>query len=186
MSIDALVPDFVPVREINEMGGEVVVRGLTKEQFIHITERFPDFRMEREKNGDITIMAPVKGGTSYRENNLSADVTFWNRKAKAGLVFGANAGFDLPDGATKCPDFVAELRSKSDRLAKVKEKMLDTWMANGVRLAWLIDPYKEKAYIYRQNGAHETVTGFDNKLSGEDVMPGLKLDLSEFRLLTKK
>lgn len=64
--------------------------------------------------------------------------------------------------------------------------MTDTWIANGVRLAWLIDPYEEKAYVYRLNGSEELIEGFDKKLSGEDVMPGFELDLSEFKLFGKK
>lgn len=44
------------------------------------------------------------------------------------------------------PDFI-ELRSKTDALKKLKRKMKDTWTENGVQLAWLIDPYEEKAYV---------------------------------------
>ena len=84
------------------------------------------------------------------------------------------------------PDFVAEIRSQTDSLKKVKAKMENTWIANGVRLAWLIDPYQEKAYIYRDDGSKDVVKGFDNKLSGEDVLPGFELDLSEFRLFGRK
>lgn len=61
-----------------------------------------------------------------------------------------------------------------------------TWIGNGVRLAWLIDPYEEKAYIYRANGSKEVLSGFDRELSGEDVLPGFTLGLSQFRLLGKK
>ena len=57
-------------------------------------------------------------------------------------------------------------------------------MANGVRLAWLIDPYGEKAYIYRNNMEPETIIGFDKVLSGETVMVGFILELSEFKLLS--
>ena len=55
-------------------------------------------------------------------------------------------------------------------------------MANGVRLAWLIDPYEEKAYVYRQGQAVEELSGFDGAfLSGEDVLPGFMLDLGEMK-----
>lgn len=64
--------------------------------------------------------------------------------------------------------------------------MAETWIANGVRLAWLIDPYAEKAYVYRANGSVEVVSGFEGQLSGEDVLPGFHLDLSEFKLWGKK
>lgn len=55
-------------------------------------------------------------------------------------------------------------------------------MDNGVRLGWLIDPYKEKAYVYRADGSVVVVNDFDSSLSGEDVLPGFELKLSEFRL----
>lgn len=64
--------------------------------------------------------------------------------------------------------------------------MQETWITNGVRLAWLIDPYKEKAYIYRANGSVEVTTDFEGELSGEDVLPGFSLKLSEFKLWGKK
>lgn len=44
----------------------------------------------------------------------------------------------------------------------------------------MIDPYEEKAYIYRQGTAPETVEGFAGKiLTGEAVLPGFELSLDE-------
>ena len=84
------------------------------------------------------------------------------------------------------PDFIIEVRSKTDRLQKLKNKMKNVWIKNGVRLAWLIDPYEEKAYIYRASGEVETITGFEGeKLTGEDVMPGMELPLEELRIAGK-
>ncbi len=60
--------------------------------------------------------------------------------------------------------------------------MTDTWMANGVRRAWLINPLQEKTWIYRQDGSTDTISGFDQVLSGEDVCPGLVLDLAKLRI----
>ncbi|TAK35424.1 MAG: Uma2 family endonuclease [Saprospiraceae bacterium] len=207
------VQQIFPFPEVVEFGGEFVLRGMSKAAFIQISRRHPDLRMEREKNGDITIMAPVKGGSSIRENRLCTRVTNWRDKTKNGEVFNPSGGFDLPDGATKCPDvawvssekmaqltpeqvedefipivpdFIGEVRSKSDRLKRLQEKMLNTWVSNGVRLGWLIDPYDERVYVYREDGLFEVVKGFDNKISGEEVMPGFELDLSEFRLYGKK
>jgi len=47
-----------------------------------------------------------------------------------------------------CPDFVIELRSKSDSLRKTRAKMKD-WIANGASLGWLIDPYRKRVFVYR-------------------------------------
>jgi Uma2 family endonuclease len=89
---------------------------------------------------------------------------------------------DEDDFVQVVPDFVGEVRSSSDRLPKLKHKMTNTWMANGVRLAWLIDPYEEKAYVYRQGQAVEELSGFDDAfLSGEDILPGFMLDLREMK-----
>lgn len=194
-------------------GAELIVKGLTKDEFEVFSGRLPEYRMEREKNGNITIMAPIKGFGGIRENKINRRVGNFVENHLDGETFSPSSGFDLPDGATKSPDvawvsgdklamldpsiaedkylpivpdFVAEIRSQTDSLKKTKAKMEDTWIANGVRLAWLIDPYQEKAYIYRGDGSKDVVKGFDNKLSGEDVLPGFELDLSEFRLFGKK
>jgi len=123
-------------------------------------------------------------------------------------MHGLSSGFDLPDGSFRqpdaawisterlaagksadgeaslsvAPDFVAEIRSDSDRLKKLQTKMTEGWIANGVRLAWLIDPFEEKAYIYRPGRDVEIVEGFSGKtLSGEAVLPGFELPLDEMR-----
>jgi Uma2 family endonuclease len=184
-------------------------RPLSKEEFIALAERHPDFRMEREPDGFVTIMSPVKRGSSKREFNLSGHFFMWHYHSKLGELHGSSGTFDLPDGATKMPDvawisperlaaspeqdeekfvqivpdFVAEVRSGTDRLAKLQRKMKNTWMKNGVRLAWLIDPYEEKVHIYRAGQPEpEIIAGFTGKkLSGEDIMPGFELPLEDMK-----
>lgn len=179
-------------------------RPLSKEEFTELAERYPDLSMEREASGTVTVMSPVKRGSSKRESAIIALLYAWNhQRIDAGEVHGSTGGFDLPNGATKSPDaawispqrlstsssddesfikivpdFIVEVRSGTDRLKKLQSKMTDTWMANGVRLAWLIDPYEEKAYIYRPGSKPEIIEGFSGKkLSGEDVLPGFELPL---------
>lgn len=77
-----------------------------------------------------------------------------------------------------CPDFVIELLSPSDSLNSTKKKMTDVWMANGCRLAWLIDPKTETVHIFRANGEVQISNGFDKPLSGEDVLVGFTLQLT--------
>ncbi len=86
------------------------------------------------------------------------------------------------------PDFIVEVKSKSDSLRKLKKKMADSWIKNGVRLAWLIDPYKQKAYIYREGQeAVEEIKGFDNTfLDGEEVVKGFRLSLEKFKIFNRK
>ena len=185
---------------------------LSKEDFIALAERHPDFRMEREPDGFVTVMSPVKKGSGKREFNLSGHFFMWHYRTRLGEFYSPSTGFDLPDGASKSPDvgwispenleaasmpgdeekfvqivpdFVAEVRSSTDRLAKLQRKMKNTWMKNGVRLAWLIDPYDETAYIYRVGQPEpEIITGFHGKkLSGEAIMPGFELPLDDMKRL---
>lgn len=181
---------------------------MSKEQFTLLAERFPDLRMEREADGKVLIMSPVKRGSGKRESKLSGLLFMWHNQHGLGELHGPSSGFDSPDGSTKSPDvawiseerlrnisnddeeifvpvvpdLVAEVRSATDRLKKTQQKMTETWMANGVRLAWLIDPYEEKAYIYQHTREVEIVEGFDGKkLSGEDVLPGFELPLEAMK-----
>ncbi len=163
-------------------------------------------RIERTMEGEIILMLPVGGEGSSREGILTAYFVNWNKDKKLGKVFSPTGGFVLPSGAMRspdvsfikmdrwkaipllkrkkflpiCPDFVVELRSESDSLKKLKDKMTE-WMANGCRLAWLIDPLEEKAYIYKPNKEIEEISSFNEKLSGENVLPGFELDLSGLR-----
>ncbi|MDZ4679855.1 MAG: Uma2 family endonuclease [Saprospiraceae bacterium] len=178
----------------------------SKEAFVSLAERFPDLLMERDNDGKILILSPVKKGSGRRESSLHGLLFMWNYQHQLGELFSPSTGFDLPSGATKSPDatwvsnetssstddeelfvktvpdFIAEVRTSSDRLKKLQENMTDIWMANGVRLAWLIDPYEETTHIYRQGQAVETIQGFDgNSLFGEEVMPGFELPLKEMK-----
>ena len=77
-----------------------------------------------------------------------------------------------------CPDFIIEIRSESDSIAELLEKMTE-WIENGVQLGWLIDPKDKKAYIFRANGTIDEVVGFDKTLSGENILEGFELNLSD-------
>lgn len=196
--------------EILDAGGGRITLGkpLSKDEFVTLSERFPDLQMEREANGKTNISLPLKKGAAERESTLILWIGLWAMESKTGTFFSSSIGIELPDGSIKSPDcawvssermaassetddedflqvipdFVAEVRSSSDRLTALKKKMTGVWMANGVRLAWLIDPYDEKVYIYREGKDEEVVDGFAGKiLSGEEVMPGMELPLEELR-----
>ena len=76
-----------------------------------------------------------------------------------------------------CPDFVIELRSSSDTLAGIQRKM-EEYIANGVRLGWLIDPLDpaHHVYIYRPGAEVESLSAPEN-LTGDPELPGFTLDL---------
>lgn len=76
-----------------------------------------------------------------------------------------------------CPDFVVELRSKSDNMEPLRVKMRE-YMENQARLGWLIDRKNKCVEIYRP-GRDVEILDNPPSLSGEDVLPGFVLDLTE-------
>lgn len=165
----------------------------------------PELRIERNEKGQIIIMPPTGIETSFRNSDLLTEINLWNRKTRLGRVSDSNGGYTLPDSSMRapdvawisneqlallplsdlkrfahvCPDFIVELMSESDELSDLKDKMVK-WIENGVRLGWLIDPRKRQTYVYRAgSGIDYEVVSFDEKLSGDDVLPGLELKLSD-------
>jgi Uma2 family endonuclease len=181
--------------------------GLTDEQFFLFCIANKGLNIERNHNRQIIIMAPTGSETSFRNNAIAGQIWVWNEQHLLGVSFDSNAGFTLPDGSVLspdaswiakerwsqvpsddrkrfahiCPDFVVGLLPESDRLENLQEKMRQ-WIKNGCRLAWLIDPKVEKVYIYRNNGQSATLEGFDQTVSGEQVLPGFELQLQKLRI----
>jgi Uma2 family endonuclease len=178
---------------------------ITDGQLLRLASTNRDIRIERTSKGELTIMAPTGGDTGWRNSDIGGEIRDWNRRCKLGKVFDSSTGFHLPNTAIRsadaawvrlnrwealtseeragfpplCPDFIIELMSKSDRLEPAREKM-DEWMANGCRMGWLIDFKLEEVHIYRAAG-ESTTQSFDRPLSGEDILPGFELDLTELR-----
>ena len=176
----------------------------TDEELFDFCVRNKNLRIERDANQNLLIMTPVGGSSGFREKNLIFEIEYWVRKNKLGKSFSSSTGFLLPNSAMRSPDacwlsderwetvpdsskdkflpvtpdFIVEVRSKSDNLKTLKAKMQE-WIENGVRLAWLIDAKKEQVFIYRANGSIEIVDGFDKILNGEDVMKGFEFDLKQ-------
>ncbi len=200
---------FNPYAELLSKGALILQEKMSKEEFTAFAQRQEAFQLEREADGTVIIMPLTFPRSSKREIGATFFLQLWELQSGMGEVYGPTGGWNLPDGSTRAPDaawisderlalmsqneleesfspippdFVIEVRSSSDRIPKVKEKMTNVWMKNGVRLAWLIDPYNEKAYIYRENEPDpEIVEGFaGKKLSGEDVMPGMEMPLKGF------
>ncbi len=176
---------------------------MSEAEFLAFCRQNPDLRIEQDKNGNILIMPPVSFDSGNFESEMMVSLGIWNRQAETGKTFSSATLFILPNGEKRMPDaawiskektiqlsaaerksfaeivpdFVVEIRSPSDDLQSLKAKMTDSWMANGVRLAWLLDPSTETAWVYRANGTIAEIQGFDQALSGEDVLPGFSFDL---------
>jgi Uma2 family endonuclease len=82
--------------------------------------------------------------------------------------------------APLCPDFVIELRSRSDNLPPLEDKMLE-YIANGAQMAWLIDPLRKRVYIYRPNRPKRDVEILEDPetVSGDPELSGFKLNVRE-------
>jgi Uma2 family endonuclease len=191
--------------EPEEQGVDVLtrVRAMTDDEFYYFCQDNPDYSFERNADGTIITMAQTGGESGERNSELTTELTIWNRQTRLGFVYDSSTGFRLPNGATRgpdaawvradrrnaltpdqrkkfpplCPDFVVELMSESDTL-RATEAKLHEYIDNGCQLGWLIDPRTESARIYRADGSVSIVRGFDQVLSGEDVLPGFSFDLS--------
>jgi len=175
---------------------------LTDEQFYQFCQANRDLKFERTATGQLVIVSPVDGKGGSQEAELITDLALWNRQTRLGKVFSSSTIFRLPNGADcspdaawvslerwqaltleeqerfppLCPDFVIELRSRTDNLRQLQNKMQE-YLDNGLRLGWLIDPQK-RAEIYRPGQAVEIVR-LPATLSGEDLLPGFELALPQ-------
>ncbi|MDB9485800.1 Uma2 family endonuclease [Dolichospermum circinale CS-537/01] len=176
---------------------------MTDDQFFDFCQLNRHFRIERNQIGDLFIMSPTGSETEERNFNLNGQLWIWTKQDGTGVGFGSSGGFTLPNGAVRspdaawikrtkweiipadkrkkfapiCPEFVVELRSENDSLSTLKEKMQE-YIDNGTQLAWLIDRKQRKVFIYRPNCGVEELDN-PQTLTGEDILPGFVLDLSE-------
>ncbi|HEX5876194.1 MAG TPA: Uma2 family endonuclease [Pyrinomonadaceae bacterium] len=178
----------------------------TPEQFEELCAEYTELPLELTSTGEIVIMPLTGVETGRRNANLTYQLELWSRTDSTGFCCDSNTAFVLPNNACRSPDaawvkreklehltkdererfgrfspdFVVELRSRSDRLTELRNKMLE-WIENGVSLAWLIDPFKRKVYVYRPN---EELVILDNpeSVSGDPLLPGFTLDLTELWL----
>ncbi|MCT7950648.1 Uma2 family endonuclease [Ancylothrix sp. C2] len=177
---------------------------LTDEQFYELCQNNHELKFERNSKGELIIMSPVGGESGNRESELIIDLGNWNRQTKLGYTFSSSTVFKLPNGADRspdaswikrerwealppeqkrkfppiAPDFVMELRSETDSLKILREKMQE-YIEAGVQLAWLINPQQQQVEIYRPQKEIE-IRNLPTELSGENVLPGFNLNLALF------
>jgi Uma2 family endonuclease len=175
---------------------------LSDEEFEKLCERSESVFLERTKQGTILVNAPAGSSTSSGNNEIGRQLGNWWIRHRRGRVYDSSAGFFLPDGSMLNPDaayataeqlqgltredhahflrlapaFVIELRSQSDRLAELASKM-ENWIANGVRVGWLVDPYARQVHVYEQGSAMRIESG--NSVAGSGPIEGFVLDLEE-------
>jgi Uma2 family endonuclease len=177
------------------------ITSLNREQFYQLCLNNPELNLERNPQGELIIMSPVGGESGRRESDLNFQISLWNYQTKLGIVFSSSTIFSLPHGGDRspdvawvslekweklsqeeregfppiCPDFVIELRSKSDRLKPLQEKMQE-YLDSGLQLGWLINPQHKTVEIYRPNQLVEVIKMPVN-LSGENLLPDLTINI---------
>ncbi|HVF47561.1 MAG TPA: Uma2 family endonuclease [Pyrinomonadaceae bacterium] len=178
-------------------------RKMTPDEFWEFCAKNRKIRAELTKDGDVIIMPPTGFESSEKSIEIGSQLLNWAKKDGNGKVTDSNGAYVLPSGATYAPDaawvkkdrlkhftpeqmkkflplapdFVIELRSESDSLDDSKAKMAE-WIENGVQLGWFIDPQNKQVHIYRPD---RDVRILDDPaaVSGDDILPGFELDLSE-------
>lgn len=181
---------------------------MSDDEFFNFCQSNRKWRIERNAAHDILLMAPTFSLTGRRNARLLTQLgKWWDEHQELGEIFDSNAGFTLANEAVRapdaswvsaqrwnaltteqqekfaavCPEFVVELRSKTDSLKVLLAKM-EEYRENGALLGWLLSCDDEKAYIFRAGQTdYETVEGFERELSGGEVLPGLWVDLRKLR-----
>jgi Uma2 family endonuclease len=178
-----------------------LLKKMDDEEFFQFCLINNELRIERTKEGDLIIMPPTTPKTGNRNFELTASFGAWAKQDGTGKGFDSSTGFTLPNGAKRspdlswmhierwnalpesernrfaaiCPDFVVELRSKTDSLKTLQAKM-DEYIENGAQLGWLIDPVRKRVHIYRPNSLVEVLDN-PQTVSGEPLLRGFSLDM---------
>ncbi len=176
---------------------------MSADEFFDFCQANADWQIERSADGEIIIMPPVGLDCGEDEADVVAQLRIWAKRDRGGKAYGPNTGFELPKGAMRapdaawvslkrlevltpeqrtrfaplCPEFVVEIKSPSDSLARLKRKMVE-WLENGAELAWLIVPDTKTVYIYRLGSPVEVIEGA-SRLLGEGPVEGFELDLTD-------
>ena len=192
---------------LNDMTYTIDIKAFTDSigdrAFEQLCRENPDHRFETDKDGKLIIMSPTGSESGRRNSSLLAQVWYWNNQCKLGEVFDSSTGFKLSNGATRSPDvswiksdrwnslgdklkrgfapidpdFIIELLSPTDNLSITQQKMTE-YIDCGVKLGWLIDPDEKQVEIYRLGKDKQIINNPDD-LSGEEILPGLTVDLGD-------
>lgn len=177
---------------------------LTDDQFYKLCINNPEMNIERSSKGVLIVMPPVGGESGNRESESMIDLGIWNRREQRGYVFSSSTIFKLPGGGDRspdaswversrwnqltadqkkkfppiAPDFVLEIRSRTDKLVTLQKKMQE-YLDSGVRLGWLFNPQDQQVEIYRPEQLVE-VRSLPTILSGEEVLTNFELSMPLF------
>jgi Uma2 family endonuclease len=176
---------------------------VVNDQFFEFCQANKELRIERTAQGDCEIMAPTGGTTGWRNSGLTAQLYNWAEREGSGVVFDSSSGFVLPNGAIRspdvswvkrtrlavltseqkqrflplCPDFVIELRSPSDNLKALQDKMQE-YIENGASLGWLIDTEARHVLVFQPQ---QKLISLEQPevMSADEVLKGFELDMQK-------
>ncbi|GCL37464.1 hypothetical protein SR1949_25750 [Sphaerospermopsis reniformis] len=177
---------------------------MTDEQFFDFCQINRNLRIERNKFGEISIMSPAGSETGNREINILGQLWVWTEKDGTGIAFSSSTGFKLSTSAERspdaswiklerwntltpeqqkkfapiCPDFIIELRSASDNLQPLKEKMIEYMEEPGIQLGLLIDRKHRRVYIYRPGQPEECLENPET-VNCDPILPGFVLNMAK-------
>ena len=176
---------------------------MTDDEFFDFCQINSELRIERNKSGELLIMPPTGSETGNRSGSVFGELYIWAGPDGTGICFDSSTGFKLsmgdksPDAswiklerwnalspeqkqkfAPICPDFVVELRSASDNLKPLQEKMQEYMREPGVQLGWLIDRKNRRVYIYRPGLSEECLEN-PATVSGDPVLSGFVPNMSK-------
>ena len=174
---------------------------VSSEQFDRLCIDNPDLRLELTANGELIVMPPTGGESGERNFDLMIDLGNWNRQSGLGRTFDSSTGYDFTaigggklspdvswieksrlDGVgiigfiTVVPDFVIELRSATDSLKSLQEKMQE-YQRLGVKFGLLINPKNKQVEIYRLGQPTELLEA-PTAIDCNEVMPGFILSMN--------
>jgi Uma2 family endonuclease len=106
------------------------------------------------------------------------------RRADVGFVrFDRLPGGKAPKGhCPVAPDLAVEVVSPNDTAEEVDEKVME-WLGAGVPLVWVVSPGIRNVRVHRPRGAALgpiSMLAEEDKISGEDVLPGFSCQVREF------
>lgn len=197
MSTAKLIDEIAPLI----LHFQPILNKLSDEVFYEFCRANDELRIERTAEGDIIIMPPTGGKTGIRNFKLITQFGKWVETNGDGKGFDSSTIFALPNGAQRspdlawirnerwqsltkeqqekfpplCPDFVAELRSRTDSLKTLQAKMQE-YIDNGAQLGWLLDPVERRVHIYRPDAVVEILDD-PQSVSGAPLLSGFTLDV---------
>lgn len=164
-------------------------------------ERYPDAKVEMDEDGTIIVTPGSSEDSGFRSGEAFAQLRNWAVQDGTGRAFDSSTNFNLPSGAKRqpdaawvskavlrqedpealrtitkpshVPDYLIEVTSPSDTLARQKDKC-EKWIAAGVKEVVLLHPKEKSAYVFDADGSVREMKNATTVPSR--VLPGFVID----------